>query len=264
MKKILLLASVALVGLGASQAVSAAEMMCTMDYRPMCGVDGKTYGNACGAAAAGVTVAYEGECAPVSALPTASTPAIGTTTVVPTKEIVQIKGGNPFQNRFEKFRIERAIKTRISKIATNQPTVGTKFRVSNIVWDTTVTKDAPKTAAVTYTDGKIQHTETFIATIQRGKIQVFPVVSSAKSFTLREGQRAYVDKLRVIITLDDLADSTCPTNVQCVWAGEKSMQISYQKDDQKVSGKNLFQGLGVTLTLKDSDYQKTATFEIAK
>lgn len=264
MKKILLLASVALLGLGASQSVSAAEMMCTMDYRPMCGVDGKTYGNACGAASAGVAVAYEGECAPLSVMPVSEAPTIGTTTVVPAKEIVQIKGGNPFQNRFEKFRIERAIKTRISRIATNQPAAGSKFRVSQIVWDTAVTKDAPKTAAVTYTDGKTQHVETFIATIKRGQIQVFPVVSSTKAFTLREGQRAYVDKLRVIITLEDLADSTCPANVQCVWAGEKSMQISYQKDAQKVSGKNLFQGLGVTLVLKNSDYQKTATFEIAK
>ena len=37
-------------------------VMCTADWRPVCGCDGKTYSNACNARAAGVTRYEEGEC----------------------------------------------------------------------------------------------------------------------------------------------------------------------------------------------------------
>ncbi len=36
--------------------------MCTMDFRPVCGCDGKTYSNACAAAGAGANIEKAGEC----------------------------------------------------------------------------------------------------------------------------------------------------------------------------------------------------------
>jgi hypothetical protein len=41
----------------------AEPMVCTMDWRPVCGCDGITYPNACSARAAGVTDFSAGECA---------------------------------------------------------------------------------------------------------------------------------------------------------------------------------------------------------
>lgn len=40
----------------------AEPLMCTMDWRPVCGCDGVTYSNVCSAKAAGVSEFTEGEC----------------------------------------------------------------------------------------------------------------------------------------------------------------------------------------------------------
>ncbi len=97
--------------------------MCTMQYAPECGVDGKTYGNSCMAAAAKVPVAYSGECKAEVKVPLTS---------LTSDPFFQM--GTKFRSTQELNRVDRFIRKNISNIATNKPALGGTFSVIRIDW----------------------------------------------------------------------------------------------------------------------------------
>lgn len=66
----------------------------------------------------------------------------------------------------------------------------------------------------------------------------------------------------MIVALTDLSDSTCPPNVQCVWAGEKVLQMTYKQGSEVWTGKNLLTAFQSQLSIIGTDYHTWATLAI--
>lgn len=291
MKKSSLVLAALILGGCAWQSTFAEGMACTKDYRPVCGIDGKTYGNQCMADSAKVTVVSTGEC--VIPPPVAVSPAPKVCTMdyrpvcgidgktygnqcgadaasvkvshdgecsVATTPII-IKNGSPYKTKMENLHIQVYARAHLKDFSAQAASFGDKLRIKKIFWQYG-NSSAPQTLVISYTNGTTKVEESFVVSKDGKNINILPVVTGNTSFTLKKSGRAYIANQNVVVELSDLSDSRCPAGTTCVWAGETVLQIKYTKGVEVLEGKNLLKAFGLELEVKKSDYKTEATFAV--